>query len=111
MWILFTALALAADPVVPTDSASPDPSALEIPIGKSIVIEFSEAPSALSVTDETVAIAMKLGDDRLWQIQGKRIGKTDMAVIVKGKVELYDLAVQRDVSELQKAVNRIARDK
>jgi len=106
MWTFLTLIALAADPVLEGDE---DPNVVEIARGKSVVIAFDEAPTALSVTDESIALAVKLGDDNTWQIQGL-IGETDMAVIVKGKVELYDLTVQRDVSGLQKAVRRITRD-
>lgn len=108
MWeapLLFT-LCIALASANPED----EPEHIDIAVGRSAVLSLPRAPLSVSVTDPSVVVAVQLGDPQTWQLQGARIGTTDLVVTYAGAgaVELYDLSVQRDLEPLRRIIGGIA---
>jgi pilus assembly protein CpaC len=82
---------------------------LEIELGKSIVIELPEVPRAISVTNPTVADIIQLGSPKRWQVQGKRIGTTDLIIQFSGDIPpmLHEVTVHRDLSDLIRRIDSL----
>jgi len=107
MWTLLLMLALADDPAT-DDPATDDAQVVTIPLGKSALVQLPAEARALSVTDHAVVRPAQLSPT-LWQLQGVALGTTDVAIVhADGELELLDLHVQRDVSELVRTIDRIA---
>jgi len=99
-WLLL-AVALADPPV--TEEATE----VTIPVGKSALVQLPAEARAVSVTDASVVLAVQLSPT-LWQLQGRSLGSTDCAIVhADGELELLDLQVQRDLSVLERAIERV----
>jgi len=97
--LLLLALALAGDEV-------PD-DLVRIPVGKSALVELPAPARALSVTDEETVLPRRLSPT-LWMLQGRKLGTTDVAIVhADGRLEMLELDVLRDVSELERAIERV----
>jgi len=82
---------------------------LDIELGKSFVLETPQTPTAIAITDPTVANVQSLGLARKFQIQGVAIGTTDLIVQFGSGVPpmIYEVTVHRDLSELVRRVDSI----
>ncbi len=83
---------------------------LDIELGKSIVLEMPRVPSAIAITDATVANSVLLGSSgRKIQIQGTKLGTTDLVVQFGANTPplIYEVTVHRDLSELIRQIQRI----
>lgn len=82
---------------------------IDIQLGKSRVIETPKTTTAVAITDPTVADIVTLASANKLQIQGKRVGSTDL-VIQQGQGVppiIYEITVSRDLSELVRRVDGI----
>ncbi len=82
---------------------------LDIEVGKSIVLELPQVPRAISVTNPVVADIVQLGSATRWQVQGSRIGTTDLVIQFNGNLPpmIYEVTVHRDLSDLIRRVDSI----
>ncbi len=82
---------------------------LDVEVGKSVVLELPRTPSALAVTDPNVANPMQLAVGNRFQIQGVKIGTTDLVVQYGSGVpaETYEITVHRDLSDLVRRIDSI----
>lgn len=82
---------------------------LDVEVGKSVVLELDRTPSALAVTDPNVANPMQLAVGNRFQIQGVKIGTTDLVVQYGPGVpaETYEITVHRDLSDLVRRIDSI----
>lgn len=99
--ILAVAVAFAEPP-------QPDEHLLRVPLGKSLVLTLPRAPLAVAITDPTVAVVQTLGTATVLQLQGKKIGTTDLVLTLPGgEVALYDVEVGRDLSALVRVIDHL----
>ncbi len=82
---------------------------LDVEVGKSVVLELDRTPSALAVTDPNVANPMQLAVGNRFQIQGVKIGTTDLVVQYGAGMpaETYEITVHRDLSDLVRRIDSI----
>ncbi len=82
---------------------------LDIELGKSVVLETPQTPTAIAITDPEVANVQSLGLARKFQVQGIAIGTTDLVVQFGPGVPpmIYEVTVHRDLSELVRRVDSI----
>ena len=82
---------------------------LDIELGKSVVLETPQTPTAIAITDPDVANVQSLGLARKFQVQGIAIGTTDLVVQFGPGVPpmIYEVTVHRDLSELVRRVDSI----
>lgn len=98
--------ALAAPPAFAQEARS---DWLEIDLGKSIVLETPRIPTAIAVTDPSVANPVSLGVANKIQIQGLSIGTTDLVLQFGAGVPpvTYEITVHRDISDLIRRIDSI----
>ena len=83
---------------------------IEIPPGKSAVLELAEVPVAVSITDTDVATVQTLGAPTLLLVQGKRLGSTDMLIVFNDdRLRFWDIQVSRDLTPLSRTVTNVIR--
>ncbi|MEZ4318000.1 MAG: pilus assembly protein N-terminal domain-containing protein [Myxococcota bacterium] len=82
---------------------------LDIELGKSVVLETPQTPTAIAITDPDVANVQSLGLARKFQVQGVAIGTTDLVVQFGPGIPpmIYEVTVHRDLSELVRRVDSI----
>jgi pilus assembly protein CpaC len=82
---------------------------LDIELGKSVVLETPQLPTAIAITDPDVANVQNLGLARKFQVQGIAIGTTDLVVQFGPGIPpmIYEVTVHRDLSELVRRVDSI----
>jgi Flp pilus assembly secretin CpaC len=103
MLTFLLALALAD---APDDTPDDDGDLVEIPVGRSALIELGAPARAVAVTDEATVVPKQLSPT-LWMLQGRKLGSTDVVIVhADGEVEALDLHVLRDISGLQRAIDR-----
>jgi pilus assembly protein CpaC len=105
--VLFTAL--LAVPTSSAQAADERSGWLEIELGKSLVVELPDVPRAISVTNPTVADIVQLGSPLRWQVQGKKIGTTDLIIQFSGDRPpmLHEVTVHRDLSDLIRRIDNL----
>jgi pilus assembly protein CpaC len=82
---------------------------LDIELGKSMVIETPRTPTAIAVTDPTVANPMTMANANQLQIQGISIGTTDLVIQFGPGIPplIYEVTVHRDLSDLVRRIDSI----
>ena len=102
LWCVLPLLAFAGEP-------DPEPDLVQIPVGKSALVQLPAPARAVSVTDEAGVRPHKLSAT-LWQLQGLKVGSTDVVIVhADHEVEALDLEVLRDVTQLERAIERAVR--
>ncbi len=104
---LFTAAVLLAAPAAHAQEERSD--WLDIEMGKSVVLTTPRVPSAIAITDPSVAVAVTLGVANKIQVQGTSIGTTDLIVQFGPGVPpmIYEITVHRDLSGLVRRIDSI----
>lgn len=82
---------------------------LEIELGKSIVLEAPRNATVIAITDPEVANVQPLGGASKIQIQGRKVGTTDLVIDygpgTEGKT--YEIYVHQDLSDLIRRIDSI----
>jgi len=106
-----TAFAAIALTFMSTNAAAQEERAdwLDIELGKSVVLETPRTPTAIAVTDPTVANPQSLGIASQLQIQGTAIGTTDLVIQFGPGIPplIYEVTVHRDLSDLVRRIDSI----
>jgi pilus assembly protein CpaC len=89
--------------------AEDDAHWLDIEMGKSVVLETPKNATAIAITDPTVADVVPLASASRLQIQGKKVGSTDLVVQLGAGVPpiIYEVTVHRDLSEVVRRIDDI----
>ena len=82
---------------------------LDIELGKSVVLELPRTPTAIAITDPTVANPVSLGLASKIQVQGTALGTTDLVVQYGSNIPptIYEITVHRDLSDLVRRIDSI----
>lgn len=100
---------LLAAPVVAHAADARSGDWLDIEAGKSVVIETPKNATAIAITDPTVADIVPLASANKIQVQGKKVGSTDL-VIQQGQGVpplIYEITVHQDLSDLIRRVDAL----
>ena len=92
-----------------TAHAQDDSRWLDLDLGKSVVLETPNNATAIAITDPTVADVVPLASANKLQIQGKRVGSTDLVVQLGPGTEpiIYEITVHRDLSEMVRRIDAV----
>jgi pilus assembly protein CpaC len=94
--------------LLPAAAAWAEDPRLEIEMGKSLVLETPESASAIAVTDPSIADVVPLATANKLQVQGKKVGTTDLVVQQRGGTILrWPITVTRDLTELLRRVDSL----
>jgi pilus assembly protein CpaC len=92
-----------------TAYAQDDAHWLDLEMGKSVVLETPKNATAIAITDPSVADVIPLAAANKLQIQGKKVGSTDLVVQLGAGTPpiIYEITVHRDLAELVRRVDAV----
>ena len=101
----FIMMCSAASPA----EAQEDSRWLDLDLGKSVVLETPNNATAIAITDPSVADVVPLASANKLQIQGKKLGSTDLVVQLGAGTEpiIYEITVHRDLSEMVRRIDAV----
>jgi pilus assembly protein CpaC len=92
---------------VPASSRAAEPVRIDVTIGKSHVLEVTEAVTRISVTNPAIADVFVITPTQLL-INGKAVGVTSLVVFYPNRTTFFDLAVQTDLALLRDRLKDVA---